>query len=107
MKPKYVVLRCVSPNNGWVIMTLETIASQRKDLQQISIHIAPTPSHVTIARVEGANHPTHLSDFDRLLVRFWDSRSIRPKAVCTQTKDSQKEFGGWAGYLLPEIRREG
>ena len=41
-------------------------------------------------------------DLDRLLVQFWDSRSIRPKVV-TEKKGKRD----WAGYLLPEITKRG
>jgi len=93
-KLKDVVLRCGSPNNEWVTTTLETVTFQHQDLQQISIHIPPTLSHAmpgddaTVERVEGADPQTQWSDLDRLLVRFWDTRSIRPKVVYPRTKDS-------------------
>ena len=42
-------------------------------------------------------------NLDRLLVQFWESRSIRPKVVCAKLREGRD----WAGCLLPEITGRG
>ena len=94
-------------------MTLETITSRQRDLQRISIHIPHILSYaiqedgVTIEQTEVANPGTRWLDLDRLLVQFWESRSIRPKVVYPRTMDGKKGLRDWAGYLLPEITKGG
>jgi len=110
-KLKDVVLRCGPMSNRWVTMTLETIPFQHQDLQRISIHFP----HILVRdmpqdgleRIEGTNPRTQWPDLDRLLVRFWDSCSIRPKVVYPQTGDPGKETRDWVSYLLPEITERG
>ena len=48
------------------------------------------------------------SDLDRLLVGFWESRSIRPKVMCPQPRtEDEGRVGDLAEYLLPELTRRG
>ena len=97
----------------WVITSLGTISSRHRDLQQISIHIPDIWSYavqedgVTLERVLEANSDTKWLDLDRLLVQFWESRSIRPKVVCNLTELEKKEGRDWGGHLFPELTRRG
>ena len=48
-------------------------------------------------------------DIDRLLVEFWELRSIRPKITngSTPRNDEKGVMIDWVGYLLPEITKRG
>ena len=112
-KLKNVVFRCGSLSSKWVVKALETITYQHRDLCEISIHLpdmlncALNEDGVTIERIEEPNLGTQWLDLDRLLVQFWDSRSIRPKVVHPLTENEKKEMGDWAGHLFPELTKRG
>ena len=94
-------------------MTLETIGPRHRGLQRISIHIPHILSYaiqkdgVIVEQTEVANPGTRWLDLDRLLVQFWESRSIRPKVVYPRTMDGKRGLRDWAGYLLLEITKRG
>jgi hypothetical protein len=108
---KDVVFQLTSQSVGWIPATLKTMPKHR-DLRGISICLSP---YVTTTGVGGnasqvigeANWGEWL-DLDRLLIRFWESSSIRPKFVHLagvrelNTRDC-------VGYqcLLPEITNRG
>jgi hypothetical protein len=99
-KLKGIVFRCGLLHSEWVAMALETITSQRRDLQRISIYV-PHPLHYVY------DEGTQWLHLDRLLVRFWDSRLIRPKVVYRRAMNGEKGMEDWIGRLLPEITKRG
>jgi hypothetical protein len=88
-------------------MALETITSQHRDLQQISIHVPYILSYAlhgggtTTEWIDG----TQRLELDHLLVQFWDLRSIRPKVM--YSKNQKRGIRDLVVYLLPEITKRG
>jgi hypothetical protein len=106
-KLKDVIFRPNSWGAGWVVGTFQTIIPKHRDLRQITIHI---PYYMVRAGLFGdirqAINETQYGqwmDIDRLLVQFWESRSIRPKVICT----TKQGMGDNLGRLLPEITGRG
>ena len=98
---------------GWIITALQSITSEHQDLRGISIDI-PFPAtfrknSAIIVLVEERGRPgMRWSDLDRLLVGFWESRSIRPKVMCPQPRtEDEGRVGDLAEYLLPELTKRG
>ena len=90
----------------WVTIALQTITSKHRVLQQITIHI---PFHFSLARTAAElGGPTEMKfeqwlELDRLLVQFWESRSIRPRLIPTTKRGAVDQIG----HLLPEITNRG
>ena len=110
-KLRDAVFRLASPTITWIIMALQTITSKHRDFQQISIHF---PHNYTLIDIPdpGTNIFTgatyrQWSDLDRLLVQFWESRSIRPKVIRSTPSKENSAMGECIEYLLPEITRRG
>ena len=101
-KLRDAVFQPTSMTVTWVVMTLRTITTEHRDLQQILIH-APhdeEPIGETICR--------QWSDLDCLLVQFWESHSIRPKVVLDAAmRSGRKNVKSSIGFLLPEITKGG
>ena len=93
-KLKEVVFGCTGSDVQRIIMTLQTAESI--NLKQITIH-SPTAFRKPI--VESAYQ--EWQDLDRLLLRFWTSRSIRPKIGCKNGKE-----GCDLRYLVPRLLPE-
>ena len=108
---KNVVFRVSTESVGWVTTALQTITPEHRDLRGISIRmprslvfggVGPDTVHslgVAIYR--------RWSDLDRLLVEFWESRSIRPRVGCRGLGAMQWDMDYCIEYLLPEITRGG
>jgi hypothetical protein len=91
----------------WVIKALQTITPEHRDLRQLMIHI---PRNLTVVGFvanceEAVGEQAHGQwlDLDRLLVQFWESRSIRPKVVYTAGLGMRN----FVESLLPEIIKRG
>ena len=88
-------------------MALQTITSEHKDLQQISIclsyDITLDGPDVNIREKIGETVYKQWLDLDRLLIRFWESHSIRPEISYPYgSRDGPKEV---LDCLLPEIMK--
>ena len=98
-------------NCAWIITTLRTITGEHRNLQQISIRVPPIadPGHdiPTIDGLCGANPPLGWSDLDRLLVEFWELRSIPSKVVRSMRGSCPGVLKDWAKLLVPELMRRG
>lgn len=57
--------------------------------------------------VEETSPGARWSDLDRLLLKFWDSHSIRPKVVDSRTEDEKRGTRDWVRYLFPEATKGG
>ena len=96
-------------------MTLNTITSNHRDLQQVSIRLAPdlaciTPEYYAIVeqRIENAIPGARWLDLDRLLVNLWESRATRIKVMYHQPELTRaKAMKDWAMHLLPELTKRG
>ena len=111
---KEVAFRCHSLRAGWITSTLETITPKHQNLQLISIRIPRVLRSVasaTEAQEIEANPSMRLLDLDRLLVQFWDSRSIRARILYPPSLEGCRFFaesaGRWIPYLFPELTRRG
>jgi hypothetical protein len=88
-------------------MTLRTITPEHRDFRQIEIHIPyylilPGDS-VNVRQAIGAANFGQWLDLDRLLVKLWESHSIRPKIVPMEMTGT----GDFVECLLPEVMRSG
>jgi len=100
-------------NVDWITTKLQTLTPEHQDLRRISIYI---PYKLPIA-VLGANIRRVISDttygqlldFDRLLIQFWESRSIRLIVTCTKPIGMQnmRSMRDDLESLLPEVTRRG
>jgi len=92
-------------------MTLKTITPEHRDLRQIVIYLS---RDLTLFEV-GADLKQFLggaisrqwSDLDRLLVEFWESRSIRPRVGRVTQGERRRSMEYCIGCLLPEIKKRG
>jgi len=94
---------------AWVITALQTITSRHRDLRQISIH-APWSLNNTDADAiaeQTVEVTGQLLELDRLLVHFWESRSVRPRVVCAMLEEGDQRMKYCVRYLLPEITKRG
>jgi hypothetical protein len=89
----------------WVAVVLKTAAKNR-GFQRISIHV-PRDLPNVVSEQEWAR--TLCSDWDLLLVQFWESHSIRTEIVYNQfgPEDKGKEVADWSVHLFPESSRRG
>jgi len=102
-----VTFRLNSRRVEWITATLQTITPKSRDLRQIAIHV---PHYLTdvgsyVIQTAGERIPGQWLDLDRLLVQFWESRSIRPMVVRTMPGDERWDGEDCIGSLLPEITR--
>ena len=107
------MFQCRHLSNKWVATTLETITPQHRDLQQITICPDTWDRSVredgdAVEQTEDTNPGTQWLDVDRLLVKFWDSRLIRPKVVyLPKVANENKETRDRVLNLFPESKKRG
>ena len=109
-KLKDVVLQSKSWSVEWITTALRTITPKHRDLRQISIHVSYDPTTAGA----GANVWQTIGPIreqwlvlDRLLVQFWESRSIRPRATCATWTGGEQDTKDCVRCLLPETTRRG
>ena len=95
-KLRCIRFHCESPGIEWVASTLETVTSEHQDFQQISVVI-------NSVFLTDANPSMGWPDLDRVLVQFWESRSIRTKFL----NKCREEAADSITRLLPESRTRG
>lgn len=108
---KDVVFRPGSQNVEWITMALQTIVPEHRDFRQITIRVS---YYLTLFEINGNGRRVigeaiyrQWSVLDRLLVQLWDSRSIRPRVVCTKPGGKVQNAETRVGCLLPEMARRG
>ena len=104
------MFQCGYTSSEWVTATLETITPQHRDLQQIAIYpdIWDHDDGAGFERIVYTTPGAQWLDVDRLLVQFWDSRSIRSKVMYLPVVENEKmEIKDRAGRLLPELTKRG
>jgi len=106
-KLRDVTFRINSSRVEWVTVALQTITPKSRDLRQISIYL---PCYLTAVGTDvrkrfGDQVVGEWLDLDRLLVRFWESHSIRP--IFARPDGEEWEEGDCIGSLLPETTRRG
>ena len=92
-------------------MALQTITPEHRDLPQISIYV---PHYLACFSVDadveqaigGVNFGQWL-DLDRLLVRLWESHSIRSKVIREVLKGEKRGMRDCIETLLPEAMKRG
>jgi len=93
-----VVFRYGEPNVEWVTKVLNTIGS--KHLQHMSLELY---CYLTIGDTIWERVRQEWLDLDCLLVRFWDSNSLRSRVTYRPVKGMSDHMAG----LLPELTRRG
>ena len=107
---KDVTFRAESPSIEWITMALQTITPEHRDLRQISFdvhYLTNFNAEATFRRLIREAILGHWLDLDRLLVRLWESHSIRPKIICATPGQERQSVRSWVGGLLPETTRRG
>jgi hypothetical protein len=109
---KDATFSCGTPSVLWIIVALQTITLKYQDLQKISIYAPHTftldGAGANIRRIAGETAYRQWLDLDRLLVQFWESRSIRPRIVHSgASREGKEEATNCIRCLLPEITRRG
>ena len=107
---KNVVFRATALNIDWVITGLRTIMPKHREFQRISIYVYFGPAFVGIVGTNarqtiGEKKFGRWLDLDHLLIRLWESHSIRARIILS-SKGNQ-DTSEFMGYLLPEITRRG
>jgi hypothetical protein len=103
-KLKDVVFQLNLRSFEWATTALQTITSNHRELQQISIRVAGfwefarTSTSFNAGQTDGGQR--QWPGLDRLLVQFWVSRSIRPKVTCTEPGVDNN-----LPYVSPEMTR--
>jgi len=104
-----VIFQVNSWHVEWVTKALQTIQPEHQALRQISIH---APYHLTnagthVKETVGEQIFQQWLDLDRLLVQFWEARSIRPKVVAVTPHKEKQDVRNCIGYLLPDTAIRG
>jgi hypothetical protein len=106
-KLKDMVFRLISWSVQWVITPLQTIVPEHRDLRQITIDVSYYSTRLragaSVRRAIGETNCGQWSDLDCLLVQLSESRSIRPKVVCT----AGRQMRHCVRRLLPELTKGG
>lgn len=113
-KLRDVVFWPMSSTITWIVTALETVAPRHRDLRQILIHIPFDLSFInayardSVRRIIGKAAFKELLGLDGLLVRLWESRSVRPKVTLhTSMKEVKQSMKYCIGYLIPETTKRG
>ena len=113
-KLRDVVFWPMSPTVTWIVTALETVAPKHRDLRQILIHIPfdlffiNAYARDSVRRIIGEAAFKELLGLDDLLVRLWESRSVRPKVTLhTSMKEVKQGVKYCIGYLIPETTKRG
>ena len=94
---------------GWITRALQTITHNHRDFRHISFDISDinSLSHVDIRRDTRVPAFSQWSELDRLLVQFWDTRSIRLKITYYALGERWEKMDGLAKGLLLEMAKRG
>ena len=102
---------CGDQSAKWIAMALQTVTSRHRDLRQIGICIYELifdDPGADIRQMVGEVVYREWLDLDRLLVQFWELRSIRPKVrYHAMSADKEKEAINCVSCLLPEMTKRG
>ena len=110
-KLKEVTFRVKTLSVVWMTRVLRTIAPNHQNSHKISIRILER--HRPIADPTGLKgtfeEPFYRQwmDLDRLLVKFWESRGIRPKVLYDVSENEKEATCKSIGCLFPEITERG
>ena len=93
-------------------MALKIITLEHPNFRHISIRLPGILAHTPVIfyRQIEAPHGVRWSDLDLLLVRFWESHSIRTKVMCPPylpANDWSSVSTVWVPYLFPESIKGG
>ena len=98
---------CGTLSVQWITAALQTVTPKHRDLQQILIHIpfdfAIDGASMDIRQAVGETTYDQWLDLDRLLVRLWESHTIRP--MIRHTGMSPTEAIDRVRCLLPEMTK--
>jgi len=110
MKLKGVVFQSGIREVLWITLALQTITSEHRDFQQISIkfphQLHPIATRDSVKQRVGEVAFGQWMDLDWLLIQFWESREIRPK-IMYPVAMGKGVARAYAGALLPEVTERG
>ena len=109
-KLRDVVFHPRSQNVDWILMALQTITPNHRDLRRITIYV-PNCSSLFMVDTDSRRTITEAMrvqwlDLDLLLVRLSESHSIRPRVIRAVPK-MIGGMGDYIGRLLPELTKTG
>jgi hypothetical protein len=93
----------------WITTALETIPPKNRGLQQISIYLHYSKTArigPDVRDVVGERIRQQWLNLDRLLVKFWEPRLIRPKVADTRV-EQEEDLRACFGRVLPESTKNG
>ena len=91
-------------------MALQTVTSRHGDLRKIVIHIYDSTFSnpgADIRQMVGEAAYGEWLDLDRLLIKFWELRLIRPKVAYSAASADREETINRVSCLLPETTNRG
>ena len=97
--------RLTSLSVGWITTAIQTTTPKHRDLRKISIRLPPILASDVDIMKKSAMYGEWL-DLDRFLVQSCESRSTRPKVMCTEAHGKRCKRG-FTECLLPELTRRG
>jgi len=110
-KLRGVVFTPVSLSIEWVTLALQTITPQHRDIRQIIIHMPYTRAFVSVGvdvkQTIGEAICGRWLELDHLLVKLWESHSIRTAIRYVAQKKEKNEMYESIGCLLPEMAERG
>lgn len=95
-----------------VAATLDTITLKHEDFEQVSVYfpflfLSDGTRPVDIRRAVGEEMHSQWVQLDRILVRLWESHSIRLKVICNVNEKGAKVALEGMKYLLREMAAKG
>jgi len=110
-KLKELYFRLESRGIDWANAILQTITPEHRDFQQLTIYVPYSPSlcddETDVEWAIGEQGVGRFLELDRLLVRLWESHSIRPKILYYAPMGTEEGIIKCMRRLLPGIKRRG
>ena len=98
----------------WIILALQTVTHEHRDFRQMFFRASEArprlPGNIDgsgIRKTIGEPAFNQWLELDHLLVKFWDTHSIRLKVSYNALRDEWKKIEVWVKCLLPEMAKRG
>ena len=94
---------------GWIAQALKTITHHHRDFRQISFIMSDVRSLSRVDIGQATSDPAfgQWSELDRLLIEFWDTRSIHLSVSYSTLGEKWRKMDQLVKGLLPEMAKRG